>query len=104
MLSASRLINNIRFVAANIIWILVACYFLYHTFTGARGALSWTILSRDVEKLENELRILKQENAFLENKISRLREDNIDLDLLEEQARTILGFAQKDDIIVLLPN
>lgn len=104
MFLKSKLINNIRFVASNIIWILVACYFLYHTFSGARGALSWRLLSRELEKLESELTSLKRENSFLENKINMLHGNNIDLDLLEEQSRIVLGFAKKNDIIVLLPN
>jgi len=102
--SSSRINRNVRFFASNILWIFVVGYFLYHMFSGARGVVSWTILSKEVEKLEKELKALKNENEFLENKIRRLREDNLDVDLLEEQARTILGFARKNDVIVLLPN
>lgn len=102
--SSSKISKNIRFIASNIVWIFVACYFIYHIFTGARGAISWTILSKEVAQLEEELKNIKNENAFLENKINRLRENNLDLDLLEEQARTILGFAGKSDVIILLPN
>jgi cell division protein FtsB len=71
--------------------------------SGARGAVSWALLSKEVGSLEKELKILKEENAFLENKIGRLRDNNLDLDLLEEQAQNILGFADENDLIVLLP-
>lgn len=72
-------------------------------FSGARGAVSWVMLNKEMKLLEKTLKQLKEENAFLENKIHHLREDNLDLDLLDEQARNILGLANKDDIIVLLP-
>jgi len=85
------------------VWICVAAYFSYHLLNGARGAISWATLSRELESLEKELKDLKEDNAFLENKISLLRNNSIDLDLLEEQAQTILGFAHKSDLIVLLP-
>ena len=57
----------------------------------------------EAETLEKKAKILKEENAFLENKIHFLRSDNLDLDLLDEQARNILGFANEEDIIVMLP-
>ena len=72
-------------------------------FSGARGALSWALLSREVESLEKELNSLKEENAFLENKIKLLRNNSLDLDLLEEQAQNVLGLAKENDVIVLLP-
>jgi cell division protein FtsB len=81
----------------------VVCYLVFHIFSGARGALSWTKLSREVSLLEKELKNLKEENEFLENKISLIRSDNLDLDLLEEQAHGILGFSEENDIIVLFP-
>ena len=95
--------RNVRFILSNIVWICVACYFTYHMFSGARGALSWALLSREVESLEKELNSLKEENAFLENKIKLLRNNSLDLDLLEEQAQNVLGLAKENDIIVLLP-
>lgn len=78
-------------------------YFVFHIFSGARGIVSWTKLSKEVIALEKELQDLREENQFLENKISRLRSDNLDLDLLEEQAQSILGFAYENDLIILLP-
>ena len=46
---------------------------------------------------------LKESNKFLENKIKYFRRDNLDLDLLDEQARQVLGFANENDIVILLP-
>ncbi len=54
-------------------------------------------------KLETELKGLQEENSFLENKINLLRDNNLDLDLLQEQAMSILGYANPDDMVILLP-
>jgi cell division protein FtsB len=70
--------------------------------SGARGAFSWMKLSKEVISLEKELDELLKENAFLEHKI-KLIQNNIDLDLLEEQAYGVIGFSKENDIIVLLP-
>ena len=88
---------------SNIIWISLLFYFIFHIISGARGAISWAKLTKEVIKVEKELEELKEENEFLANKINLIRSDNLDLDLLEEQARNILGFAYENDIVVLLP-
>ncbi|MCR5225508.1 MAG: septum formation initiator family protein [Alphaproteobacteria bacterium] len=95
--------KDIKLIASNIVWICVAAYFVFHIFTGARGAVSWAKLTHEVTKLEAELKELQEENSFLENKISLLRDNNLDLDLLQEQAMSILGYANATDIVVLLP-
>lgn len=101
--SSPKVNRNVRFIFSNIIWICIACYFTYHIFSGARGALSWAMLSREVVSLEKELKNLQEENAFLENKIRLLRSNNLDLDLLEEEAQAVLGLAKENDLVVLLP-
>lgn len=94
--------KNFRLIAANIVWISVSGYFLFHIFTGARGAVAWAKLSAEVTKLEDRLKTLRDENAFLENKIKLLQGDNLDVDLLQEQVMSVLGYANADDIVVLL--
>jgi cell division protein FtsB len=71
--------------------------------SGARGAISWVKLNKEIVSLEEELKNLKEDNEFLENKINLIRESNLDLDLLEEQAISVLGFAYGNDTVVLLP-
>ncbi|MBQ3564586.1 MAG: septum formation initiator family protein [Alphaproteobacteria bacterium] len=82
----------------------IAGYFVYHIVIGARGIVSWAVLSRKVVKLENRLAEIKKENKFLENKVHGMRSESLDLDLLEEQAEKILCFSYPQDTIVLLPN
>ena len=101
MLSAIR--KNLTAIFSNIFWLCLVGYFIFHVISGARGVVSWVKLSKQAETLEKKAKILKEENAFLENKIHFLRSDNLDLDLLDEQARNILGFANEEDIIVMLP-
>ncbi len=95
--------NNLKSVFSNLIWVCIAGYFVYHIIIGARGIVSWTILSREANQLESELTKIKKENEFMNNKIRGMRSDSLDLDLLEEQAQKILGFCYPEDTIVLLP-
>lgn len=95
--------NDLKVVAWNMLWVLAVGYFAYHLVSGARGIFSLETLSDELPLLEHQLSLLKSENDFLANKISRIREDNLDLDLLEEEAMRILGFFHPNDKIVLLP-
>lgn len=95
--------KNLTSIAYNIFWICLVGYFVYHVVSGARGVISWVKLSKKVEMLENQASELKESNKFLENKIKYFRRDNLDLDLLDEQARQVLGFANENDIVILLP-
>ena len=95
--------NNLKSVFSNLIWICIAGYFVYHIIIGARGVVSWTILSREANQLESELTKIKKENEFMNNKIRGMRSNSLDLDLLEEQAQRILGFCYPEDTVVLLP-
>ncbi|GHU16546.1 hypothetical protein FACS189472_01830 [Alphaproteobacteria bacterium] len=101
---SNLLSRNLKSVASNAVWICIVGYFLFHIFSGARGAVSWAKLSYESDRLERELLSLKEENAFLENKIKLIRDDNLDLDLLEEQARNLLGMTNENDLVILLPH
>ena len=47
-------------------------------------------------RLENLVRLRKD----LENKVRRLSDDFLDLDLLDERVRDVLGYARGDEIII----
>jgi cell division protein FtsB len=51
--------------------------------------------------LNERLSNLKQQSASLENSVSRLRSHSLDPDLLDEQIRKILGWNEKDEIVIV---
>ena len=50
--------------------------------------------------LERELATLDAEVARMENLTHRLSDDYLDLDLLDEQARDVLGLIRADEIVI----
>ena len=44
--------------------------------------------------------LLQLERAELENRVSRISDHNLDLDLLDERARLVLGLVRPDELIV----
>lgn len=59
---------------------------------------------RQAESLENELTaelaLLRTERETLENRVKRLDERYLDLDLLDERARAVLGRTRPDEIVI----
>ncbi len=54
-------------------------------------------LERD---LESDLAEIRAERRALENKVRRLRTDYLDLELLDERARAVLGYVRRDELVI----
>ena len=51
--------------------------------------------------MNNELNSLQKELSNIEKKTSSLSKKNLDLDLLDEQSRKILGLIRPDEIMLI---
>ena len=80
---------------------LVVGYFVHHAHSGARGLEAKRQLKTQAHEISAELETLKTERAEWERRIALLRSDQIDRDLLEEQARTMLGRVHRNDLVII---
>jgi cell division protein FtsB len=81
---------------------LLIGYFGVNAYTGARGLKANQDLAHQMSGLTAELAALKLERARWEHKVSLLRSDAIDPDLLDERARAMLDYAAPHDVIMVL--
>lgn len=77
-------------------------YFGINAFTGNHGLRAQQDLERQLESMKGELGQLKAERALWERRISLLRADRIDPDMLDERARSLLGYVDPRDLTLLL--
>ena len=77
-------------------------FFGFHSLTGERGLLMRDNLDREIAVAQEHLQLLKKENTQLESRISLMRNDIVDQDILEEMARSELGLFADNDILILL--
>jgi cell division protein FtsB len=77
-------------------------YFGVNAFTGAHGLRAQADLEKQLAGMETELAQLKAERAVWDRRVSLLRSDKIDPDMLDEQARALLGYVGPRDITLLL--
>ncbi len=75
-------------------------FFSYAALQGDYGLFRLFQVRAQKAGLERELDALHEQHAALENRTRRLSTEYLDLDLLDEQARKVLGMARGDEIII----
>ena len=75
-------------------------YFGFHAFTGERGLLSSTQRDAALADKSQELAQLRTQRQDLEARARLLRDTSLSADLLEERARSLLGFSHPNDYVV----
>ena len=75
-------------------------YFTFAAVQGDFGVFRRVQINAEAETLRAERDTLQQELALLQNLTRRLSDDFLDLDLLDEQARDVLGYLRSDEIVI----
>jgi cell division protein FtsB len=75
-------------------------YFGFHAFTGDRGILTSNQRDETLTAKTRELAQLRVERQDLETRARLLRDTSLSADLLEERARSLLGFADPRDYVI----
>ncbi len=76
------------------------CFFGYAALQGETGLVEQVRLAREKTSLEAQLAALRDERQGMENLTRRLSERYLDLDLLDERARAVLGYVRADEIVI----
>jgi cell division protein FtsB len=80
--------------------IMMGLYFTFAAVQGDFGVFRRAEVISEKHELETELTLLSAEIAKLENLTRRLSDDYLDLDLLDQQARDVLGMVRTDEIVI----
>ena len=80
--------------------ILLSLYFTFAAVQGDYGVFRRAEVKAERRQLEAELALLQADVARMENLTRRLSDTYLDLDLLDEQARDVLGLVRADEIVI----
>jgi cell division protein FtsB len=78
----------------------LSAYFVFAAVQGDYGHFRRVQIEADESALKVQLAQLHTERAILQNKTRRLSDTFLDLDLLDERARKVLGMARGDEILI----
>ena len=93
-----------HFVLGPVIGIALTGYFAYHLVEGDRGFNAWLRLNRETRTAAANLDAVRAQRAALEMRVSNLRPEHVDPDLLDERIRATLNLVAPDDIVIMRPN
>jgi len=77
-------------------------YFSWHAVYGEYGAFKLTRLDERLAIRTAELDVVKSERHKLERRVQLMQPGRVDPDMLDEQSRATLGYAQPDELTIYL--
>ena len=80
---------------------MLCLYFSYHSIFGHRSILTLNALESQVEKQVSNRDNINYKRQILELKVASMRPDSLNPDLVEERARSVLGYKRVDEVHVL---
>ena len=83
------------------IGLCLVAYFCFHAVQGQRSIFARERLESEISKAHETLRDLETQRQHLEHQANLLMPSGLDLDLLEERIRVVLGYNHPDDVIIL---
>ncbi|MDC0737512.1 septum formation initiator family protein [Cognatishimia sp. SS12] len=78
----------------------LATYFTFAAVQGDYGLFRRAEILAQTEILERELALMQSDVTRMENLTLRLSDDYLDLDLLDQQARSVLGMIRSDEMVI----
>jgi cell division protein FtsB len=80
--------------------VTLGLYFVFAAVQGQYGLFKRVEVRAEAAQLREELALVMAEVARMENLTRRLSDRYLDLDLLDEQARDVLGLIRADEIVI----
>lgn len=80
--------------------IILGAYFTLAAVRGDYGVMRRVQINAEAETLKAERDRLAADLARMQNLTHRLSDAYLDIDLLDEQARSVLGYMRADEIVI----
>lgn len=78
----------------------LSLYFTFAAVQGDFGLFRRAEIVAESRELRSQLAHVRAEVARMENLTKRMSDDYLDLDLLDEQARRVLGMVRTDEMVI----
>jgi cell division protein FtsB len=102
MVTRTRLRAVMTALGLYVVAALIIGYFGLSAYTGAHGLKAKQDLAQQQAALVRDLERVKEERKQWEHRVSLLRADKLDPDMLDERARAMLNYAHPRDLTLML--
>lgn len=82
---------------------VLAVYFVWHAVNGQRGLKAGEEYEQQLATLRQERDLLKNQRIQWETRLALMKGEKVDADILDEEARRLLGRVDRRDVVILLP-
>jgi len=96
-------INKATFVSYCIA-ISMIFYFMFVSIFGEKGLMEYYLLKKQVSQIELQKFELQNKVRLKKEMIKGMDYESLDLDLVDEQSRKILGYIGKDEVVIYQEN
>jgi cell division protein FtsB len=103
MILATEIRRRARLVAGPVAGIGLVVYFSYHLVAGDRGIVAWRQLNDKIATAQTQLAQSEAIRTALDRRVALLRPNQLDRDMLDEQARQTLNLVAPDERVIFAP-
>jgi cell division protein FtsB len=87
------------------LFMLLVVYFGYHAIQGDWGLIRYLQLDQQIAQLEQDAELVTAQREALQHRVTLISHiDGVDPDMLDEQARYMLGFSHPEDFVIFTGN
>ena len=101
-LTKKKSISSIKGFMVSALLGFILLYFVFHALNGNHGV--YALFKEKAREDSNALLLanLQEQRAKMEYRVHMIGSEALDLDLLDEQARRVLGYTSPDELIYIL--
>jgi cell division protein FtsB len=98
---ARHIRRQLKSIVGPTIGFTLSLYFGYHLIEGERGLISWVRLTQQIREAKRDAVQIRAEREAQDRRVSLLRPEHLDPDLLDEQARAALNLVGPGEVVIL---
>jgi cell division protein FtsB len=103
MVVLRELRRHARFILGPALGLALTGYFAYHLVEGDRGLLAWLRLTHEIRAENANLQAVRAQREALDQRVSNLKPDHLDPDLLDERVRATLNLVGPGEAVIMQP-
>lgn len=102
MVVRTRFRRILSILAFHVVVLGASGFFAWNAYIGDRGLVARREHKTRIAQLNRQIDELKIERTGFERRVAALSSDEIDRDLLDERARSVLNLAHRNDLVIPL--